>query len=76
MKDRIPFDDNNWDHTIEGSLDLERSLNADEWENALDPDPIERKIMGALRSSIDAHGPITKELIGSATKRIVGTIRK
>lgn len=31
-----------------------------------------RIISGALKAAIDAHGPITKELIGSATKRIVG----
>jgi len=33
-----------------------------------------RKIKGALKSTIDAHGPITKELIGSATKRIHGAL--
>lgn len=30
----------------------------------------EKQISGALRSCIDAHGPITKEFIGSAAKRI------
>ena len=33
-----------------------------------------KKINGALKQSINAHGPITKELIGSATKRIYGSI--
>lgn len=33
-----------------------------------------RKISGALKSTIDAHGPITKVLIGSATKRIYGSL--
>jgi len=33
-----------------------------------------RKISGALKQSISAHGPITKELIGSASKRIYGNI--
>jgi len=31
-----------------------------------------RKIKGGLKQTIDAHGPITKELIGSATKRVYG----
>jgi hypothetical protein len=35
----------------------------------------ERAIMGALRSAIHAHGPITLDLIFSATKRIVGNLR-
>lgn len=33
-----------------------------------------RKISGALKSAIDAHGPITELLITSTTKRIVGSI--
>lgn len=37
-------------------------------------DRIERVIVGALKSAIDAHGPITLELIGSAAKRIVGQL--
>jgi len=32
------------------------------------------KINGALRQCINAHGPITKELIGSASKRIWGSM--
>ena len=32
------------------------------------------KINGALRQAINAHGPITKELIGSASKRIHGAM--
>lgn len=35
---------------------------------------IERKIVGALRSTIDAHGPITEERIGSAAKRVYGAL--
>lgn len=30
------------------------------------------KINSALKETINAHGPITKELIGSCTKRIIG----
>lgn len=33
-----------------------------------------KRISGALRQSINAHGPITKELIGSATKRVLGAL--
>ena len=33
-----------------------------------------KKINGALKQSINAHGPITKVLIGSATKRIYGAL--
>jgi len=35
---------------------------------------ISRLIMGGLRETIRAHGPITKTLIGSATKRIIGIL--
>ena len=38
-------------------------------------DPLTRAIAGALRASIHAHGPITLEHIGSATKRILGNLR-
>ena len=31
---------------------------------------------GALKSVIDAHGPITKEMIGSAAKRIKGMFKE
>lgn len=32
-------------------------------------------ICGALRDCIGAHGPITKELVGSASKRVIGVLR-
>lgn len=32
------------------------------------------RINGAIRQCIDAHGPITKELTGSASKRIYGNL--
>jgi hypothetical protein len=35
-----------------------------------------KRINGALRQTINIHGAITKELIGSATKRIIGTLLK
>lgn len=33
-----------------------------------------KRISGALKQTINAHGAITKELIGSATKRIMGAL--
>ncbi len=33
-----------------------------------------KRINGALKSTITAHGPITKLLVGSATKRIYGAL--
>lgn len=33
-------------------------------------------IQGALRSAIDAHGPIDKQWIASAAKRINGAVRQ
>lgn len=34
----------------------------------------QKRIAGAIKSTIDAHGPITREWIGSATKRIMGAL--
>lgn len=34
------------------------------------------RISGALLNTIHAHGPITLDLIGSATKRIMGNIQQ
>ena len=33
-----------------------------------------KRISGALKQTINSHGPITKVLIGSATKRIYGSL--
>lgn len=35
---------------------------------------LNKTIVGGLREAVRAHGPITKLLIGSAAKRISGTI--
>jgi hypothetical protein len=35
-----------------------------------------KRISGALKQTIHAHGPITSNLIGSATKRIYGSLLK
>lgn len=32
-------------------------------------------VSGALKDTINVHGPVTKELLTSATKRIVGQLR-
>ena len=36
--------------------------------------PTANMVSGAIKSCISAHGPITSQLIGSATKRIMGAI--
>lgn len=36
---------------------------------------VERQIVGALKSTIDAHGPITRENVSSAAKRIVSELK-
>ena len=69
---------------IVGSSEIEDILNiVDEYEKD-NLDTIEKlkrvrkvelnKINGALKQSINAHGPITKILIGSASKRIYGAL--
>lgn len=35
---------------------------------------VERAVLGALRSCIKDHGPITPEMLTSATKRVVGNL--
>jgi len=37
--------------------------------------PIERAVVGALRSAIKDHGPITPQHIDSASKRVLGNLR-
>lgn len=39
-----------------------------------DKQRIHRIVVGGLRDAIKTHGPITKKLIGSAAKRISGTL--
>ena len=43
-------------------------------EAKTDAASLERAIVGALRSAIAAHGAITPDMIGSAAKRILGSI--
>jgi len=35
---------------------------------------LQRAVAGALRSTIDAHGPITRKWVGSAVKRVLGAL--
>lgn len=41
----------------------------------VDRPQLERLLAAGIKSCIHDHGPITKELIGSATKRIIFAIR-
>jgi hypothetical protein len=34
----------------------------------------EKRIVGGLKCAIDAHGPIDKELVGSAARRVAGLL--
>jgi hypothetical protein len=50
-----------------GRTEISENSNADfEW--------VRRQVAGALKSAIDAHGPISQGLIGSAAKRITRTV--
>lgn len=40
------------------------------------PDRFAREIAGALKATIDAHGPIDRTNISSATKRIAHALRE
>jgi transcriptional regulator with XRE-family HTH domain len=55
-------------------MDVELVLG--EWADRPRPDleSLERVVIGALRSAIHDHGPITPEWIGSAAKRILGQL--
>ena len=58
------------DHTeTEGDDETEQLLNHCYVEQ------LKRDIAGALRSTIEAHGPISEDQIGSATKRVAAGIR-
>lgn len=35
---------------------------------------LERAVLGALRSAINDHGPITPDKLTSATKRVIGNL--
>jgi hypothetical protein len=46
------------------------------WRTKMNRESLHKSVVGALRQTIKAHGPITAELIGSAAKRIVGHITR
>lgn len=37
---------------------------------------LERQVCGALKQAIDAHGPITRENVSSAAKRVVSMLKR
>jgi len=37
---------------------------------------IEKAIAGALKSTIEAHGPITEEWVASSAKRVIAAIKQ
>lgn len=39
-------------------------------------DPFTRAILGALKSTIDAHGPISADDVSSAAKRVSAALRE
>lgn len=41
----------------------------------IDDAKLEKIIAGALRSTINVHGPITKNLLSSAAKRVRGEVK-
>lgn len=43
-------------------------------KNKTEKQRLNKIIVGGLREAIRAHGPVTKLLIGSAAKRITGTL--
>ncbi|SFU94773.1 hypothetical protein [Alicyclobacillus macrosporangiidus] len=55
--------------------DLQRR-NAELSKEVINRPLFERQIVGALRSTIDAHGMITKETAPSAAKRIIGHLKQ
>lgn len=42
----------------------------------LDRKQLERLLAGAMKSCIDAHGPITRDWTGSAAKRMIGLLKQ
>lgn len=78
LKERIDFELSKEKPDIDNILnfiDVYEKANLDTIEKLRrEKSAVVRKINGALRQAINAHGPITKELIGSASKRIYGSL--
>jgi hypothetical protein len=49
--------------------------NIEHYVNISERSAVERSICGALKASIHNHGPITKENISSAAKRVIGQLK-
>ena len=58
------------DVTVDPTLDLFAEIEKLKKEKLYET----KRISGALKQTINAHGPITSLLIGSATKRIYGAL--
>lgn len=55
-------------------VDIALEVAATKLLEALDRNTLERITSGALRDTVNAHGPITRDLTGSASKRIAAQI--
>ncbi len=78
LKDKITYELKQENHNIDIILQHIEQYEKDNLETI---DKLKRKrvldakrISGGLRQTINVHGPITKVLIGSATKRIHGAL--
>ena len=78
LKDKITYELKQENHNIDIILQHIEQYEKDNLETI---DKLKRKrvldtkrINGGLRQTINVHGPITKVLIGSATKRIIGAL--
>ena len=44
-------------------------------QHAITRSEMEKQVVGALKSAIAAHGPITEENVSSAAKRVIGVLK-
>jgi hypothetical protein len=44
--------------------------------NDINRKQLEKLLAGAMKSCIDAHGPITRDWTGSAAKRMIGLLKQ
>ena len=71
---KLDIDKESQEHIISLITQFEKS-NLDTIEKLKRDKKLElNKINGGLKQAINSHGPITKELIGSASKRIYGSL--
>lgn len=48
----------------------------DKQHHFVDKEMLQRLVVGALRDAINAHGPVDRTRIGSAAKRITGSLHR